>query len=61
MKVNIGLWDRAMRIVLGATILAAGYVYQSWWGLIGLLLVLTGLVGWCGLYTLLGISTKKNN
>lgn len=61
MKVNIGLWDRTMRIVLGATILAAGYVYQSWWGLIGLLLVLTGLVGWCGLYTLLGISTKKNN
>ncbi len=60
MKKNIGTTDRIIRIILGVAILALGYYYQNWWGIIGLIPLATGLVGWCGLYTLFGMSTKKN-
>ncbi len=61
MKHNMGTADRVIRIVLGIVILAVGYLYQSWWGLIGILPLATGAIGWCGLYSLLNISTKKGS
>jgi Inner membrane protein YgaP-like, transmembrane domain len=58
MKMNIGQTERAIRLVVGVVIVALGVVYQSWWGLIGLLPVGTALVGWCPPYALLGIDTS---
>jgi hypothetical protein len=46
-----------IRSVLGIAILGAGYYYQSWWGLIGLVPLGTGLMGYCALYTVLGINS----
>ena len=57
MKFNIGTLDRSIRFVLGAAIIAAGIFYQSWWGVIGLLLIITGFIGWCPAYTLLNIDS----
>ena len=57
MKVNEGKLDRTGRIVLGLVIIGLGFYYQSWWGAVGLLPLLTGLSGFCALYTLLGINT----
>jgi len=57
MKVNEGKLDRTVRIVLGLVIIGLGFYYQSWWGAVGLLPLLTGLSGFCALYTLLGINT----
>ena len=57
MKVNEGKLDRTVRIVLGLVIIGLGFYYQSWWGALGLLPLLTGLSGFCALYTLLGINT----
>ena len=57
MKKNVGTMDRVVRIIIGVIILAAGYWYGSWWGLIGLIPLLTGIVGWCGLYSVFHIST----
>jgi len=56
MKKNVGTLDRGLRIVAGLALLtlaAAG----SKWGLIGVVPLLTGIVGWCPPYQLLGVST----
>ncbi len=36
MKTNVGSLDRTIRILLGLAILAAGFYYQNWFGLIGI-------------------------
>ena len=61
MKKNIGSVDKTVRIILGVVIIALGLYYQSLWGLIGLLPLLTSLVGICPLYLPFGISTNKEN
>ena len=57
---NIGANDRIVRIVLGLIIIAAGVYFQSWWGAVGLILVVTGLVRWCPIYAPFGFSTHKD-
>ena len=59
MKVNVGGVDRTVRIVAGLVIIAAGVAFRSWWGAIGALPLLTGLIGWCPGYLPFGISTCK--
>ena len=60
MKPNEGKIDRIIRVVIGlAIIILIGLVLKSWWGLIGILPLATGLAGRCGLYTLIGINTCK--
>lgn len=55
---NEASWDRAARVVLGLLVLALVFVGpQTWWGLLGLVPLLTGLVGYCPLYQLVGLST----
>ncbi|MFO0646299.1 MAG: DUF2892 domain-containing protein [Polyangiales bacterium] len=52
--------ERAIRVVLGLALLAMVFMGpKSMWGLIGLVPLLTGLVGSCPLYTLVGFSTCK--
>jgi len=60
MNRNEGTIDRVVRIVLGLGLLALGVVGpQTWWGLIGVVPLLTGIVGSCPLYTLMGIRTRS--
>nr|WP_321396873.1 DUF2892 domain-containing protein [uncultured Desulfobacter sp.] len=60
MKTNIHPIERGVRIVLGIIIFSLIFVGpKSWWGLIGIVPILTGLIGWCPPYQLLGISTCK--
>ena len=61
LKKNIGTIDRTLRIVVGLALLA-GFVLNAdaslrWLYLIGIVPLATGLVGSCGVYTLLGINT----
>ena len=58
LSVNMGPLDRAIRIVLGLALLALIYVGpHSFWGLVGFVPLLTGIVGYCPLYAMLGVST----
>lgn len=59
MKKNVGKKDRSIRIPLGILIIMAGIYFQNWWGLAGLILLVTGLAGVCPVYSLFGISTCK--
>jgi hypothetical protein len=61
MKANIGSIDRVVRVVVGVGILGAGYYYRSWWGLVGLLPVLTAIVRFCPGYVPFGMSTCRGN
>jgi hypothetical protein len=58
-KKNIGPTDRIIRLILGVIIIIIGAIFNSLWGLVGVLVFLTGIIGWCGLYKLFGISTCK--
>jgi len=59
MKANVGETDRIIRIVFGIAIIIAGIVLHTWWGLVGLLPIFTGLIRFCGLYSILGINSCK--
>ena len=59
-RTNESMIDRMLRIIAGIIILLVGLLYQSWWGLIGLLPLLTGIIGFCPLYALFGWNTCCN-
>ncbi len=58
-KPNVGSFDRVLRVVLGIAIIGWGVYAQSWWGLLGVPLLLSGLTGQCFLYRVFGISTCR--
>jgi hypothetical protein len=61
MKGNVGPIDRLLRIILGLIIAILGVIFDSWWGLIGIIPLATGLFKICPLYMILGLSTAKKN
>lgn len=57
---NEGNIDRWVRIALGVALLSLVFVGpRTWVGLFGLVPLLTGLVGYCPLYQLLGVKTCR--
>lgn len=59
MKSNVGSIDRLLRIILGLVVAILGVVYSSWWGLVGLVPIATGLFRFCPMYFPLKISTVR--
>ena len=58
MTKNEGTIDRALRVIVGLVLIALVFVGpQTAWGWIGLVPLLTGLVGFCPLYRIFGLST----
>lgn len=58
MKTNVGGIDKILRIVVGIALIAlAALGVIGVWGWIGVVPLLTGLVGFCPAYGLLGAST----
>ena len=55
---NEGMADRAFRVILGAVLVSLVFVGpKTPWGWIGVVPIVTGLVGTCPLYTLFGWRT----
>jgi len=59
MKANVGTADKNIRLVLGVVIILLGIYLKSWWGLVGIIPIITALLNFCPVWGLLGISTKK--
>jgi Protein of unknown function (DUF2892) len=63
--INEAGWDRIARVVLGLALLAVGFsgLVAAPWGLVigvvGLIPLFIGLVGYCPLYGLFGLRTKR--
>lgn len=55
---NEGTADRALRVILGVAILSLVFVGpRTNWGYLGLIPLITGLVGYCPLYRIFGFNT----
>jgi hypothetical protein len=59
MKYNVGSTDRIIRVVAGLGIAIGGVVFESYWGIIGVVLLATAIFRFCPLYLLLGINTTN--
>ncbi len=57
MTCNVGKGDKIFRGVVGVAVLAAGFYFQTWWGLVGLIFVGTAFLSWCPLYVPFKINT----
>lgn len=58
MTQNSGGIDKILRIVVGVVLIALTVMgVLPVWGYIGIVPLATGLMGWCPLYTVLGINT----
>ncbi len=60
LKKNLGNVDRAIRIVVGLGILSLVFIGpMTYWGFLGLVPLVTGIVGFCPAYCPLGIKTCR--
>lgn len=57
MKSNVGNLDCAIRLVIGIGIAIGGLIFESYWGIIGVVILATAVFSFCPLYALLGIKT----
>lgn len=57
---NVGSVDKILRIVVGLALIAIVFVGpQTPWGWIGIVPLLTALLGFCPLYRLIGLNTCR--
>jgi len=60
MNPNVGTIDKVIRVIIGAVLISLVFVGpQTPWGWIGVIPIVTALVSFCPLYTILGIKTCK--
>jgi len=58
MKRNVGTIDRILRIILGLGLITLAFIGpQSAWGYLGIVPLLTAIVGNCPAYTIFGINS----
>jgi hypothetical protein len=61
MTKNEGGLDRGIRVIAGLALIALTLTGQiGAWGWIGVVPLLTGLIGWCPAYSLFGLKTCKS-
>ncbi len=60
MPKNVGTVDRILRIIVGLVLIALVFVGpKTPWGWIGVIPLVTALIGWCPAYSIFGIRTNK--
>jgi hypothetical protein len=60
MKANEGAIDRLLRVLVGVAVLSLVFIGpKTPWGYLGLVPLVTGIVGWCPLYSILGVNSCR--
>ncbi|HEY0847001.1 MAG TPA: DUF2892 domain-containing protein [Noviherbaspirillum sp.] len=62
MKSNVGSVDKIIRLVMALALFSLFFILpgdQKWFGVIGFVPLLTGLLNWCPLYTIFGLNTCR--
>jgi hypothetical protein len=62
MNANVGKIDKVARLILALVLFSLFFVLPGdakWFGLVGVIPLVTGLVNWCPLYMLFGMNTCK--
>lgn len=59
MKINLALWDRALRLVTGTLLVAWAVAGGPWWAYFGLVLLATAAWRFCPIYALFRTGTAK--
>jgi hypothetical protein len=60
MKANEGTIDRLLRVLVGVAVLSLVFIGpKTPWGYLGLVPLVTGIVGWCPLYSILGVNSCR--
>jgi len=55
---NVGSIDRAVRIIVGLALVGLAFTQTlGVWAWIGIVPLVTGIIGWCPAYKLVGINT----
>jgi hypothetical protein len=60
-KKNVGNIDSMVRVIIGSAILVLGVIAENWWGLIGLIPLISGAISWCPVYRVFGVSTCRKD
>jgi hypothetical protein len=61
LELNEAVWDRALRVAVGLGLLSLVFVGPATWvGWIGLVPLITGIVGHCPIYRLFGLRTCQS-
>jgi len=60
MKCNVGKREATIRVLVAALIFSVGIHFHSWWGLLGLIPLVTAIVRWCPVSAAIGVSTCKS-
>jgi hypothetical protein len=61
MKHNVGSYDAGVRFVAGCSAMFVGVQTESWWGLVGLVPLITAAIAFCPLYGVFRFNTTAVN
>ena len=61
MKINVALWDRALRYILGLLFVTWAIAGGPWWSYLGLYLVASASWGICPIYLIAGFQTYNED
>ena len=64
MEKNMASWDRVARVILGILFIFLAYDKGGVWltlGILGVVFLITSVVGFCPLYKVVGLKTAKES
>ena len=60
MKINMSVWDRTLRLLVGVFLLTWAVAGGPWWAYFGLALIATSAFRFCPVYAFFRIGTRRS-